>query len=168
MPTDSLSAHFLSAGPSFVEPSECGCYEGCEFVAPAVTLQECNNCPPSRRVLGVNCQRSDGACKKVIHLERHCHVIEGDDNFWTACPRENDFPCTQSTPTPMPTPTPTPTPVPCPLTDPSNCPSGKPVDPCTHNVDVPGAFQNGCPIFWEPSTNGLCCVPHCDAQPSPE
>lgn len=174
-PANSLSKDLLTAASdssdtSFLSPEpepEC-CPPGCEYVVVQVTY-DCENCIPMRHAFQVNCVQQ-GVCRKIDrrNVIRYCYYTTGEYKDWVGCPYDLFRDCPANpTPTPSPTATPCPSPVPCPLTSAANCPSGKPLDPCTHNACVPPELQNGCPIFYKPSLDGVCCVADCGNQPPP-
>ena len=87
------------------------------------------------------CTDPIGVCGTLVELASLCSFDQ------TQCPRFAFMPCSGAIPIPSPTPTPVFT---CPSTDPTNCPSGIPKDPCQDPL------TNGCPPFYHPE--GACCV----------
>jgi hypothetical protein len=94
-------------------------------------------------VQSASCSDPQGVCSTLVSLGSACSFggVECPEFSLQACP----------------SPTPTPTPTPCPSTNPSNCASGKAVDPCTW--DNPPGIEDGCEPGYHPE--GACCVRDC-------
>jgi hypothetical protein len=120
------------------------------------TESSCLGCAPVTRYDVVSCSGSSGQCKSPNFRAITCVVEE--TGFEYLC---NDV--TFSTCGTTPSQTPIPTATSCPQVFPYQCPSGIPVDTCAND-----RFLNtGCPVNYQPSEDGKCCMPLACPSPIP-